>query len=171
MKERKHHTISALLLMLYLIILTWLVLLKLGFNYQELVTGVHRLNLIPFKGTAIINGALDKKELLANVAVFVPFGLLLSMNFSKMRFSSKWLLIFLTSFGYEAIQYWLTIGGADITDLINNTLGGFIGLVLYDILELIFRKKARLNAFLNICGVILLIIFLGLAVMLYLGNK
>lgn len=171
MKKNKQGKLSAALLIIYLMLLTWLVLFKLGFSYQELVTGIHRLNLIPFKGTAIVNGGLDKRELLANVLVFIPFGLLLSMNFSKLKFSTKLLLIFLTSLGYEAIQYWLTIGGADITDLINNTLGGFIGLILYDSLELIFRKKARLNAFLNSCGVIALISFLVLAVMLYLGNR
>jgi glycopeptide antibiotics resistance protein len=40
-------------------------------------------------------------------------------------------VIFAFSFAVELIQYAIAIGVADITDLIMNTLGGFIGLAAY----------------------------------------
>jgi glycopeptide antibiotics resistance protein len=66
-----------------------------------------------------------------NVIVFIPFGLFLSANFKQVTLWQKLVAIFAFSFVIEIVQYVLAIGAADITDVITNTFGGFIGLVLY----------------------------------------
>ena len=45
---------------------------------------------------------------------------------------------------YESRQYVLTIGFPDITDLIDNTLGAVIGVIIIDIISVIFREKLRI---------------------------
>ena len=45
---------------------------------------------------------------------------------------------------YESTQYVLTIGFPDITDLIDNTLGAVIGVIIIDIISVIFREKLRI---------------------------
>mgnify|MGYP001731681131 FL=1 len=54
------------------------------------------------------------------------------------------ILGFLLSLTYESIQYVLTIGFPDVTDLIDNTLGATIGVIIINIISAIFREKLRI---------------------------
>lgn len=54
------------------------------------------------------------------------------------------ILGFMLSLIYESTQYILTIGFPDITDLIDNTLGACIGVIIINIISLIFNEKLRL---------------------------
>lgn len=147
----KQKILSSLLLVSYLVILTWIIIFKISFNLDELTTE-RIINWVPYGASAVINGQIDRQELIYNILIYVPFGLLLSLTFPRMKFLSKLLLIVISSVVFESVQYYLAIGGSDITDVINNSLGGLIGLILYDLLELIFRKKARLNHFILTIG-------------------
>lgn len=67
------------------------------------------------------------------------------------------------SFGVEIIQLVFAIGAADITDVITNTSGGFLGLLLYELGEKYIGTK-KLDRFIVIAGTILLtscIVLLG----------
>ena len=118
--------VSKILFAAYLLILLWLVLFK--FSYDPI--GVIRdfqtrgLNLIPF-------AYANKSEVISNIIAFIPFGVMLGVNFRHVAFKYKLAVIFAFSLAVEIIQYVLAIGAADITDLIMNTLGGFIGLSAY----------------------------------------
>ena len=65
------------------------------------------------------------------------------------------ILAFILSLTYESIQYVLTIGFPDITDLIDNTLGAIIGVIIINIISVIFREKLRI--YMNV----ILILFSG----------
>ena len=65
------------------------------------------------------------------------------------------ILAFILSLTYESIQYVLTIGFPDVTDLIDNTLGAIIGAIIINIISVIFREKLRI--YMNI----ILILFSG----------
>ena len=54
------------------------------------------------------------------------------------------ILGFMLSLTYESIQYVLTIGFPDVTDLIDNTLGAIIGVIIINIISAIFREKLRI---------------------------
>ena len=110
----------------YLLILLWLVLFKFAYDPFAVIRNFHTrsLNLIPFS-YAIRN------EMIANIVAFIPFGVMLGVNFKQLAFRYKIALIFAFSLAVEITQYVLAIGVTDITDLIMNTLGGFIGLAAY----------------------------------------
>ena len=54
------------------------------------------------------------------------------------------ILAFILSLTYESIQYVLTIGFPDVTDLIDNTLGAILGVIIINIISVIFREKLRI---------------------------
>jgi glycopeptide antibiotics resistance protein len=123
-------TFSRTLFAAYLLILLWLVLFKFSYDPIAVIRDFQsrRLNLIPF-------AYARNSEMIANVIAFIPFGVMLGVNFKQVHFRSKIALIFAFSLAVEIIQYVLAIGAADITDLIMNTLGGLIGLTGYAIVS------------------------------------
>lgn len=115
----------------YLLVLLWLVLFKFSYDIVAVIETLHVrvLNLIPFNGNS-------RREMLENMLVFIPFGLLLSVNFKRTLSWRKLAIICIFSCTVEVIQYVLAIGRTDITDVITNTFGGLVGLALYE-----FGKK------------------------------
>ena len=142
MNERKHQKLTIALLIIYLVTLTWIIVCKLETNFTNLGAMRYRnINLIPYKNTAAMNGQVDTSELFMNVLAFVPFGIYVSMLYKNNNLIQKIIPIFGTSLLYEVLQYLFAIGATDITDLINNTLGGILGIALYVICSKIFRSK------------------------------
>ena len=149
--------VSKGLLVVYLMILIWFVLFKLRLSIPSLLAGSNRtLNLIPFAAPAIKDGRINYGEMIMNCVIFIPFGLLLSSSFKNVGFLSKLGLIFAFSFLMELLQYIFGIGATDITDLITNTLGGFIGLQLYDLNNKFISSK-NLDRAIIIIGILLLL--------------
>lgn len=138
------------LLALYLLILIWLVLFKFSFDVASVLLDhqTRSLNLIPFIDVS--------RETTDNLIVFIPFGLLLGVNFAQISFWRKLAFIFSFSLVAEIIQFVLAIGATDITDVIANTLGGLLGLVLYDVASRYVDQK-KLNQLIVVVGIILLI--------------
>ena len=90
--------------------------------------------------------------------MFIPIGVLLSVNFKRLSFRSKLLIVLGASIAAEVIQYILAIGVTDITDVITNTLGGLIGLIAYD-LSGKHIDQAHLDKFIVVAGSILFGVF------------
>ena len=150
-------SLSKTVFVLYLFTLLWLVLFKFSFDLPSVLLDhqTRSLNLIPFVAASGDNS----RELIDNFVVFIPFGLLLSVNLKQTNFWRKLTFVFVFSLAAEVIQFVLAIGTTDITDIFTNTLGGLFGLALYD-----FSKKyiddEKLDRFIVIVGAILLILFL-----------
>ena len=92
--------------------------------------GFHMLNLTPFiwLHEEYLMGAYEmKKQLILNIGMFIPLGLLLPIIFKKLRRFWKTALcaLFITLF-IEVFQYFIG-RSADIDDLIMNEFGGMIG--------------------------------------------
>jgi glycopeptide antibiotics resistance protein len=154
--------LSRSLLFVYLAILIWVVLFKLKVDISSILDHKQRiLNLKPFGAPARTNGRVDYHEMIFNCLFFVPFGLLLSVNFKKMGFLPKLALIFAFSLTVELIQFIFGIGSADITDLIMNTFGGLLGLLIYGISSN-FIQSILLDKLIVYAGMVLLVIFLVL---------
>lgn len=115
------------LFLIYLALLVWIILFKLQFSIHDLDT-VRSINLIPFYYDKDVGTAFHLKEVLENLLLFVPMGIYLQMLLSKWRFHGKLIIIAGTSLLLEMVQYVLAIGRSDITDLLTNTAGGFLGL-------------------------------------------
>ncbi|NEW06532.1 VanZ family protein [Paenibacillus sp. SYP-B3998] len=71
-------------------------------------------------------------NLLGNVAVFMPLGLLLPLLFSSMQNAHRLVfIVFISSMGIECVQYIWSLGSFDVDDLMLNTLGGVVGYGVY----------------------------------------
>ncbi len=162
-RENKSRTLTVILLSVYLIILTWIIVFKFSFSINEL-PDLRGVNLIPFAGSVIVNGKLFYSELILNVLAFVPFGVYLSMVKPAYPVWKRILLIAVVSLLYEVLQFIFAIGASDITDLINNTLGGAIGCLIYFVFSKIMKEKTNkvLNilALLGTAGMVILLVLL-----------
>lgn len=137
---KKEQKITFVLLIIYLIILTWIILLKTQFSFSAL--GHYRsVNLIPFAGSVVINGKTDMDEIVNNFIVFIPVGLYLGMLMPKASTVRKIAPIFGLSLFYEVIQFIFAIGASDITDLIMNTLGGTAGVFLVFLISKLLKDN------------------------------
>lgn len=153
------------LLIVYLLMLTWIIVFKMQFSFESL--GRFRaINLLPFQGSAMANGVIDRSEIINNVIAFIPFGILLRTLWNEKPFLQQVAPLFLTSLVYEMTQYILMNGATDITDLMMNTLGGLIGL---GIAWLFFRfcgqKTIKVINILSLIVAILLGLFIGLLIL------
>lgn len=143
--KQLHKTVLAV----YLLFLLWLVLFKFSSNPFSVLADYQSrsLNLVPFAGYSPGN----VREMVDNFIVFVPFGLLLGINFRHVGFWRKLAYIFIFSVVAEILQFVFAIGTTDITDIITNTLGGLFGLGVYSLVSKFVDKK-----WLDLCIVIIL---------------
>lgn len=154
---------TSILLTIYLFILTFGIVFKMGLA----VSGVRSINLIPYGSSVIVNGKLYTRELIENVIAFIPLGCYISMLKTDLSFTKKILPIFGVSLLFEITQFIFALGASDITDLINNTLGGVIGILIYFILTKIFKSDLKLNKVINIfasLGTICLVLLLTILI-------
>lgn len=146
--------LSRALFAAYLLILLWLVLFK--FSYDPI--GVIRdyqtrsLNLIPF-------AYANKSEVVSNIFAFVPFGVMLGVDFKRVLARYKIAVIFFFSLAVEVIQFALAIGATDITDIIANTLGGVAGLTGYLVIKKYTNEK-YLDRCILVAGALILLAIL-----------
>jgi glycopeptide antibiotics resistance protein len=158
-------SLSKILLALYLLTLLWLVLFKFSVHVPSVFDQARSLNLIPFANYSRGN----VRELIYNFAVFIPFGLFLSVNFKRTSFWQKLAFIFIFSLSAEIIQLVFAIGAADITDVISNTSGGLLGLVLYDLTNK-YVDNEKLDRLIVIAGTISLVLSISILGALFYGG-
>lgn len=145
---------ARLLLAAYLAVLVWLVLFKLSLDWGAVLREyqIRELNLVPF---AHASWGI-RSETVANVLAFVPFGLLTQVTLKRGSLWWKLLGIFLVSVVFETTQYVLAIGVTDITDVLTNTMGGLLGLLLYRATRRVLPERS-LDIGVTIGGTVLLI--------------
>lgn len=158
--------LSFVLFLVYFIILTWIIVAKMDWSLIKSINiswlenprvllhpGVtwRTINLEPYQ-------YFDYTEVLLNILFFVPLGLFIHLFRGKSSIILTVILAFLLSIAYEATQYIFVIGFPDITDIIDNTLGGFIGGVFSSFIGLMFGNKLRLylNTLLLFCSIFIL---------------
>ena len=149
--------------MAYLVVLIRIVLFKQValYNLFAAIGSMERtISIIPFKSLLdMINKNISVtrilENILGNIAIFIPFGLLLPI---VQKDKSKKIILYglITSALIEIIQYVFALGSSDIDDLTLNTLGTIIGYLLYKIIH----KKARADT-LTAISIIVLVTVLG----------
>ena len=172
MKNTEGKKINYLVLFLFIIymaLLVWIILFKLQFSISELDT-IRSINLIPFYYDNEMNIAFHLNEVLENVAIFIPFGIYLSMLENTPDFKRKLVLISATSLALEFAQYILAIGRSDITDLLTNISGGVIGICFYWLGLKLFRSKKRTDFIITFVASIVTVLVLGVLFILLAAN-
>lgn len=82
-------------------------------------------------------------SVLQNIVMFVPIGFSLAVIFKKHRIIIPTLISFGFSFCIEVCQLFLKSGFFELDDLFNNTLGTFIGIILYLICRGIWKNNRK----------------------------
>lgn len=104
----------------------------------------HFLNLKPFVWVReIYDMGIEKmvQQLVLNIGMFVPLGLLLPMAAKKLRrFWPVSLTVLASTVGIETIQYFMG-RSADIDDVIMNAIGGILGYLLFAFLNRVLKEK------------------------------
>lgn len=139
---KKEKTISITLLIIYLILLTWIILFKLQFSISDL-DHIRRINLIPFHCSFTQAHRLNLGEITENIILFIPVGVYIRLLMTRESLPQQILPIFLISLIYEVLQFILAVGVTDVTDLIDNTFGGIIGIAFVALLSKIFTSKTQ----------------------------
>ena len=81
------------------------------------------------------------RQVLLNVIMTIPFGLLLPLTNKKYNFIKVVLYTFLFSLCIELLQPLINgVRSSDITDLVTNTCGGIIGYIFYLIFKPLINK-------------------------------
>ncbi len=144
--------LTNVLFIIYLVALLWILVFKLGvrFSYME----SRSVNLIPFSEPLILNGKIDFWEMILNAVIFVPLGIYAGILFERWTFGKKVFLFFLISLMVEGLQFILSVGAFDITDIIINTLGGIIGLMILKAIEKVLKTNLKAQKFINIIAAI-----------------
>ena len=70
----------------------------------------------------------------------------------------------------EIFQFILGVGASDITDIINNVLGGIIGLVIYKGIVKIMNNNDKTQKFINVIATIGTILMISLLTILVIYN-
>jgi glycopeptide antibiotics resistance protein len=114
----------------YLVLLAWIVLWKLETPYVGAAALLPRpFKLIPFLPSAEAGGSAPL-EVVANILLFVPFGIYLGLLAPSWRAWKAAGVFAGASLALEIAQHVLSTGSFDITDVIVNTAGGLAGLGL-----------------------------------------
>ncbi|WP_304341192.1 VanZ family protein [Metaclostridioides mangenotii] len=167
--NNKTNKLTNVLFIIYLIALFWIIVFK--FNVQFSYMGNMRsINLIPFSESLIINGKLHFSEIIMNVVIFLPLGIYVGILFKRWIIGKKLFLFFLISLICEGFQFIFGVGASDITDIINNTLGGIIGLMIYKGIEKVFKNSVKAQKFMNIIAIIGTILMILLLLLLKINN-
>lgn len=149
---------TTLLFIIYLIALYYILLLKLGVRFSYM--GERITNFIPFG-----EGLILTSENMLNVVIFVPLGIYAEILYERWIMGKKLLLFFSLSLLIEALQYMLRIGAFDVTDLITNTVGAVLGLMLFQAIKKVCKSSIKAQKFINIIaamGTVMMIILLVL---------
>lgn len=139
---------NRLFLLLYSLLMLTLLLGRsviLEGNYWEQVKG--NVNWIPFRTIMLYIRLLERTSsltfirlavvnLIGNIVMFVPFGLLLPKAFDKLQ--SGWRFFFTVLLGIcliEIVQLFTLVGICDVDDLILNAAGAEIGFLILKAIE------------------------------------
>ena len=128
--------ITKILLWVYLALLVWIILFKLGFSLAELEQQ-RSINLIPFHYDT--ETSFHAREVINNMLVFLPVGVYLKMLGARTKHAA--LAGFAISLIFEALQFVLACGASDITDVIINTAGALAGAAVYAALERVVNPR------------------------------
>lgn len=150
--NKKYQYLLIFTVVVYVYLLLSVVIFKTLESPMDLFTGNHpdyrSLNLVPFKDLwdSNLSVSFNKTSIIGNIILFVPFGVLLKLLLSEQKHNilKSVLIVLAASLLIESTQYIARIGVSDINDLILNTAGGFLGILMSAMLiKWVGKNKAK----------------------------
>lgn len=144
-KKIFHNILLYGVMFFYLLILFGVLFLKKNIGSFQSV------NLIPFHTIGaymfsddIILKSFALSNVLGNIVIFVPLGIYATLLNKKKSIIVNTSVVALLSAGVEVLQFVFKVGASDIDDVILNTIGGLVGIILFQVIHVIFKSKTKL---------------------------
>ena len=153
MRKRRYKKALGVCIGLYILFTIWVIIFKMPFSIEH----IHfykepRLNLIPFH--YMYEHQSTGLEVMFNIFFFIPYGFMI-YTFTQINNIGKYIpatknikcilistvIGLITSLMCEVVQYTFLLGVSDITDLITNTLGTIIGIIMSQLMIRLYTKK------------------------------
>lgn len=129
-----------IMLFFYFASAIWIILFKMEFRIED-IDRIRLVNLVPFALIKKFGSLIIIRDFLLNILAFIPLGILVkAINYDGKIFKSL-LLGFFFSIFIELSQYLMSLGVSDTTDIISNSLGTYIGIILYTYLVSLLTKN------------------------------
>ena len=165
---KKQKIFARIVFGIYLAWLVWLILFKLWLpGYPALRGGVRSVEWIPFAERAA-GFSQVLWEMRTNLLVFIPFGAYCAAFLPEKRRWAAFPMGFAVSVTLEVLQYITALGASDVTDVILNTAGSALGVLLWILLRRLFRSRAI--TVMNAAGLLGEILFLVAMAVLFVRN-
>jgi glycopeptide antibiotics resistance protein len=120
-------------------------------------------------GSFDMDGVLLLSEIASNVIAFIPLGIYTCLLKEEWGLSKKLLAGVCVSTAFELIQFAFALGICDITDVLSNTLGTYVGVAVSRMSSMLLQHRATLAA--NAAALLLTVYtVLRFAYLFYLGN-
>lgn len=137
---------------------------------KKSVGSFQTINLIPFRtiidylfNEDVIVRSFAFSNIMGNIAIFIPLGIYIPLLINKKSIFTNSAIVALISLCVEIVQYILAIGTADVDDIILNTIGGLLGILIFKLVYLIFKDKSKVViTFLTPIGGVIAVILLFL---------
>ena len=105
----------------------------------------YQVQLLPFWNySEIIANKKVLCEIVANIALFIPIVFFLTVLLRNITLNRENIVVLIFCFIYsstlETLQYFLRLGMCEVDDIIHNSLGGILGIYVYNIHNKIWKK-------------------------------
>ena len=172
--DKKYKIILGVSILLYIGILIWIIIFKSGpyvgffkskdpyvinpYKYRYFTSSLYTRFLRGFELQPVEKwNAYFFGDLFLNIFLFMPYGVLFSLAFSKRPILKATIIGIITSLIFENLQLFLNIGTFDFQDICTNSIGSFFGAYFPFILYRICKNTSRdkINHFILISALIL----------------
>ncbi len=166
----------------YLNIFYWFILFFYLFLIVDTVfigrDNFRSVNLIPFNSISeyiMVNNGIGGTRIIdmniwGNVLMFIPSGIYLNLHSATKSIAKMLGYIFFLSLFIEVVQYTFALGATDIDDIILNLIGGFIGIVIYKIVESFLKDDIKIKNFISILSLIVGLPIFVIAIIIVIAN-
>jgi glycopeptide antibiotics resistance protein len=120
-----------------------------AYHNYKIKQGIKKGNFVPFATIKLFSGSRNMRteykveNLLGNILIFIPLGFLLPLLIKRFRNTLAILLAgFFLSVFYECFQLATGIGVFDVDDMLLNTLGTAIGVIIFWIIKKLFPSSS-----------------------------
>ena len=153
MKKNRHRKHGFVLLLLYLVLMTYVLFFAEEMGRNPDIREDYSYNLILFKEIRrfvvhrdILGYQAVVLNILGNMAAFVPFGFILPEVWDQLN---HWYTILilgcLFSLGIEVVQLVSRVGSFDVDDILLNTIGALTGYILFVIAKGVWNRYCGTN--------------------------
>lgn len=130
----------------YLLVLIWVISLKCNMEWPVFMSRLSMGSMtlaeraewsfchFRFNEDGPIYSPAAIEDMVVNVILFLAVGMLLPMILEKRKYVATPLVAFGLSLTFELVQFFSTVGGFAYIDLITNTLGAILGMIIIHLL-------------------------------------